>query len=196
MSASGFEKPSPSRVELTVIVAVLVVVSVFLILIVRRQHVPSNTMGETDAVPPAQEIRQERGSGPVPESGEETRPLYPPSDWSNLPPSGARENGLSGQTVTRELPDNPALKTKTEPLPLSAPVAQVHSLAEANSVMGPPTKEATQIGVTTIHKLPDQTGLSQTRSLSESTLETPRGIPSSEAGRSKTFPLPKEPGQP
>jgi hypothetical protein len=149
---------SPSFKLLVAIVIILAFVAIFFI---QRKLGQTSGVSGTDIKP-----KQGNSTGatrlPAPENPDASNPQYPLDSWTNHENPASK---MSGQTTTQSLPADPALSPKTETHPLSAPITQVHPLSEAEEVMGAPSSEVGQVGVTRTYKLPDQNSPSKTNPL-------------------------------
>jgi hypothetical protein len=135
------------------VVAVIVIVCFAIFLFQRNREQSSGTTGIKEN--PTQGNRN--GSARIPASGgNETRQsTFPPEDWS---PNGDSEPATPGQTISGELPGDPAHPARTKVRQLPSSPTQVHSLRDAEEVMGPAPGGAGEIGVTRAYKLPDDKG--------------------------------------
>jgi hypothetical protein len=142
------------------IVAIVIILFFVVIFFIQRRSGDAGT-GANGASP-----KQESGQGatrlPAPENPDTSHPQYPPDIMPNQENPAAR---MSGQTTTQTIPADPAINPKTESHTLQAPVTQVHSLSEAEEVMGAPSSEVGAVGVTKTYKLPDQNAPSKTNPL-------------------------------
>jgi hypothetical protein len=143
------------------IVAIVIILFFVVIFFIQRRMGETSGITGTDARP-----KQESGQGatrlPAPENPDASRPQFPPDGWTNQESPGSK---MSGQTSTQSLPVDPAVGLKTETHTLQAPVTQVHSLSEAEEVMGAPSSEVGAVGVTKTYKLPDQNNPAKTNPL-------------------------------
>jgi len=141
------------------IVAVVIILFFVAVFFVQKRLIDTGG-GAGTAAQPVQGVNPGATRLPAPESPDTTRPQYPLDSWTNQTPP---ESKMSGQTNTQPLPSDPALAPRTETHTLAAPITEVHPLSEAESVMGAPSSEVGEIGVTRTYKLPE--GNSQSKAL-------------------------------
>jgi hypothetical protein len=189
MVSSGRRKGIRQGLELKIVIVVVAIVACVVGLIVQRKHELSSGTGVVEEET-MQGIRNEVGKLPPSDTKQSARPFYPMDKRPNYEePAGAP---MSGQTKTARIPGNPSNITKTEEFPLPSSPTQVHSLAEAGEVMGTPSSEVGQIGVTRSYRLPGQTPDGSNGVVPGNSIEMPPDMPSSDIGRSKNHPLPKD----
>ena len=134
-------------------VAAIVIVCFAIFLFQRNREQSSGTTG----------IKENRTQGnrnrsvrlPVSEGNETRQSAFPPENWS---PSDEANPMVPGQTISGELPGDSAHRSRTEVRQLPSSPTQVHSLRDAEKVMGPAPDGAGEIGVTRTYKLPDDSG--------------------------------------
>jgi hypothetical protein len=182
--ADEFRKPYWRSLAFKVIVLVVLIISGFVFLIIRKEQLRN----AKESIRPGQ--KRDAASFPPLEKSKPTHPLYPPEDWVNTHRIDSAAGGLSGKIIKGELPAEADPKARAEQYPFTAPRTQVHSLSEAADVMGAPSG---QIGVTETRRLPGGEGQSKRGTLSGSSLKTPDEIPPGQAGRTTRHPLPKKP---
>jgi hypothetical protein len=155
------DRPGNSFWESPVIklgVAVVIILFFVAVFFIQRRLGETNG-GAGTAAKPVQGVTPGATRLPAPEPPNAAQPQYPLGTWPNQAPPASK---MSGQTTTQPLPTDPALAPKTESHPLAAPVTEVHPLSDAESVMGAPSSEVGEVGVTRTFKLPDQNNQSKT----------------------------------
>ncbi len=140
--------------------AVALVLIIFFVAIYFIQRRLAETGGSAGtAAHPAPVANPGAARLPVPETPDATRPQYPLDSWTNPAPP---ETKMPDQTPTQPLPSDPAMAPRTETHTLAAPITEVHPLSDAEAIMGAPSSEVGQIGVTRTFKLPEGSTQSKT----------------------------------
>jgi len=151
--------------SLPVKIAVSFVIILFFVVIFLLQREPDQTPGIVEIdTKPAQEKSSEATMMPVPGKPDTAQPQYTPDSFSNQEHPAP---SMPGQTVSKSLPTGPAPSPKAETHQLPAPTTQVHSLSDAEQVMGAPWSKEGEVGVTRTYKLPDENGRNPSNALPE-----------------------------
>ena len=128
-------------------VAAIVIVCFAIFLFQRNREQSSGTTGIKEN--PTQGNRNRSVRLPISEGNETRQSTFPPENWS---PNGDSEPAIPGQPASGNFP------TRTEVQKLPSSPTQVHSLRDAEEVMGSASGGAGEIGVTRTYKLPDDKG--------------------------------------
>ena len=191
----GPKAPIWKSLEWKIVVAVVIIVSIFGVLIFRKINgKPQGTTVTKKAIPQSKPGRKAGRLPIAPESGASSRPFNPMESGTGYLPS--EDSQMSGRTYTAPIPEGTSANTETNALPHSAPVTEVHPLSEATEVMGLPSGETDAVGVTRTYQLPgSNSGNANKRAVERPTDTPPRNMPD-DAGQTRSFPLPNEPEQP
>ena len=135
------------------VAAAIVLVCFAIFLIQRNREQSSGTIGIGEN--PTQGNRNKSARLPGSEGNKTRQSAFPPENWS---PSDEANPMVPGQTISGELPGDSAHRSRTEVHQLPSSPTQVHSLRDAEKVMGPAPDGAGEIGVTRTYKLPDDRG--------------------------------------
>jgi hypothetical protein len=149
MNGSNPGKPFYESFGFKLFVAIAIIIVFTVIFLIQTHHGESSvTVNPTKPAhrSPAIEVPSQEPSGQNSNSSI--------GNW----PTQSEPPMAPGQSVTRDIPMNAAPAAKSPSLPLAAPVAQVHSLSEAEAVMGPASGEVGEVGVTRTYRLPGQEG--------------------------------------
>ncbi len=188
-------RPALKAALLSVVVLALLCVAIAIVL-----RKPTATT-KTEPSKPLETTATPAKKLPPSDRPQPSHPPYPVDEWTKNPPPQPQSTAIPGKTSIGKRSELPRGTVVSDTIPLSAPPTEVHSLTEAEKVMGPPSPETGQIGVPRVQPLPKESATkvekidaaSGNRATSAAkAVGAPPGTPPEDVGRTKTQPLPKD----